>query len=671
MGAMIGRMRAILRRATGALARRPNIAWQIRLAFIVGGGCLLAIGLASALLMRVLTGALDQTVRDVSVGQSAISAMRDAVAIENAGVQGYLITGEPAQLQQVEQGHSAFASAAARLATQAPASRATLAEARTLEAAFYALGQREIVRRGAEGAESAAVEWQSEGASALQDVRARLDALASDNLRAVQQRLDHAQAVEFWTRVLGAPLIALIAGGGFFFAFYASARLSRRFHALEEDVARIETSAFDLGPARAGNDELARLASSLRQMAATLAAEKREREQLLAERARANERLSALYDVAVTLNQSLDPDEVQQLALEKLLTYTGMNAGSVFLVDERSGRFTLALAVNTVARDESARIVAHDEDSLADLAGYLDSDEMQRLLGRIAARGRLTKIALPRLPHYRGPYRTGVVIPLRWKGRELGVLGLVSYRDLRLSQDATQLMEALATQLGTALEHARLAAQSRRLAISEERNRIARDLHDSVTQMLFSISLMAQALPSLIERQPERAVERAQRLADLSRGALAEMRMLILELRPAMLREMGLVMALQRHVEGWSCREEIAASIRVEGLQRRLPHAYEEALFRITQEALANVAKHAGAGHVEIVLDFAPDTVSLTIDDDGIGIPIPLPGGFGLASMRERIAALHGTLTIEPRPEGGTRVWAQVPAPAPTTSVTA
>lgn len=673
---MIGRARALLHRATSALTRRPNIAWQIRLALIIGGGFLIAVGLASALLARVLTGALDQTVRDVNTGQSAISAMRDAIAIENAGVQGYLITGEPSQLQQVEQGHSAFAGAAARLAAQSPAARAALANVRALETAFYALGQREIVLGSTSEAESAALEWQSEGGSALQVLRAHLDELAGDNLRAMQQRLDHARAVEFWTRVLGAPLIALVAGAGCFFAFYASTRLSRRFRALEEDVARIEAGVFDLGPARAGNDELVRLSRSLRQMAATLEADKREREALLAERARANERISALYDMAITLNQSLDQDEVLRLALDKLLTYTGMNVASVYLIDERTGRFTLTMALNSTqmsagARERAAAAGRSAEDSFAEFASHLDSKEMQQMLRRIAARDHPTRLTLSRLPHYHGPYYTAIALPLRWKGRELGILGLASYEELTLTDDAAQLMEALARQLGTALEHARLAAQSRRLAVSEERNRIARDLHDSVTQMLFSMSLMAQALPSLIERQPERAVERAQRLADLSRGALAEMRMLILELRPAMLREVGLVMALQRYAAGWSSREEIAAGVRVEGLQRRLPPEHEEALFRIAQEALANITKHAGASHVEIVLDFAPDAVSLTIDDDGIGIPTPLPSGIGLAGMRERIAALRGTLAIEPRPEGGTRVRAQAPAPAPTTSITA
>jgi signal transduction histidine kinase len=233
------------------------------------------------------------------------------------------------------------------------------------------------------------------------------------------------------------------------------------------------------------------------------------------------------------------------------------------------------------------------------------------------------------------------------------------------------LIEGLATQVGTALEHARLTARSRQLAVSDERNRIARDLHDSVTQTLFSISMIAQALPSLIERQPEKAGERAGRLGELSRGALAEMRMLILELRPQALQEMGLVEALRRHAEGWSSREGISAEVRADGLQRRLPQSHEEALFRVAQEALTNVAKHAQAQKATLVVDFEPQTVSLLVEDDGVGLPAAVDGGgLGMTTMRERVEGLHGNFSASRRAEGGTRVTACLPSPPPTTSIT-
>jgi signal transduction histidine kinase len=183
--------------------------------------------------------------------------------------------------------------------------------------------------------------------------------------------------------------------------------------------------------------------------------------------------------------------------------------------------------------------------------------------------------------------------------------------------------------------------------------------------------MMAQALPSLIDRSPTRATERATRLSDLARGALAEMRMLILELRPASLSEMGLPAALERHVAGFASRECVDATFRVDGLQRRLPHDHEDALFRVAQEALNNVARHANASRVSVVLNFEPSDASIIIEDDGVGLPETIDGGgFGMISMRERAERLGGSFAVGPANGSGCRVVATVPAPAPTTSIT-
>jgi nitrate/nitrite-specific signal transduction histidine kinase len=660
-------IRSAGRRLTPGFFTRLTIAQQLRLGFALGGVALLIVGLGSAVLLRVLTGTLDQTVREVSANERTIGAMRDALSTENAGVQGYLIAGDEAQLQRFDQGHQQFVAAAHQLANQ-PADEdpetaqqyvSAANDVITLEAQFYTLGQQEVSLSKEGFQDTAAFEWQREGESAQNALRTRLDDLTSNRLQYVQSRLDQAHSYEFWTRLAFAPIIAVLAGMGLLVAFMVSDRMTRRFGALEADVARIEAGSFKLPPAAPGNDELDRLARSLRQMAAALDADTREREALLTERARANARISALYDVAVTLNQSLDPDEVLRLALDKLVAYTGMNSGSAYLIDEHSGRFRLNVAIHV------------DDELFAEMQGYTEDDDLQKLLARIAARPTLTQLQLHRIPHYHGPYRSSICVPLRWKGRELGILALSSLDDIALSSDAVQLIEGLATQVGTALEHARLTARSRQLAVSDERNRIARDLHDSVTQTLFSISMIAQALPSLIERQPEKAGERAGRLGELSRGALAEMRMLILELRPQALQEMGLVEALRRHAEGWSSREGISAEVRADGLQRRLPQSHEEALFRVAQEALTNVAKHAQAQKATLVVDFEPQTVSLLVEDDGVGLPAAVDGGgLGMTTMRERVEGLHGNFSASRRAEGGTLVTACLPSPPPTTSIT-
>jgi signal transduction histidine kinase len=200
--------------------------------------------------------------------------------------------------------------------------------------------------------------------------------------------------------------------------------------------------------------------------------------------------------------------------------------------------------------------------------------------------------------------------------------------------------------------------------VSEERNRLARELHDSVTQSLFSMTLISQALPRILERDPAVAQERIERLNELGRNALAEMRALIFQLRPAALEEEGLATALRKHTAGFQAREGIAVELRIEG-ERRLPAPVEEGIFRVAQEALNNVAKHARARHVAVHLEIGVADARLTVTDDGVGFDGAALGTgrrtLGLTSMRERAALLGGTCAVESAPNRGTTVRFQVP----------
>ncbi|MGQ0604893.1 MAG: sensor histidine kinase [Anaerolineales bacterium] len=199
--------------------------------------------------------------------------------------------------------------------------------------------------------------------------------------------------------------------------------------------------------------------------------------------------------------------------------------------------------------------------------------------------------------------------------------------------------------------------QLRDLAVVEERNRLARDLHDSAKQQAFALSAQLDAVRSLIRRDPAAAethVERAEQLADNLRQELAS---LILELRPPEMGEAGFAVALTRYVEDWSGQSNVAASVNVKG-QRALPREVEHTLFRIAQEALANVARHSRAEHAEVLLDFAANKITLTVQDDGSGFdPAHSKVGVGTHSMQERAATLpNGTLTLASAPGRGTRV---------------
>jgi len=203
------------------------------------------------------------------------------------------------------------------------------------------------------------------------------------------------------------------------------------------------------------------------------------------------------------------------------------------------------------------------------------------------------------------------------------------------------------------------AAQQRlrELAVVEERNRLARELHDSVKQQVFAISMQLGAARALLneENQVYGPVTEAERLA---RQAGAELTTLIRELRPPNLERKTLSEALQEYVTAWSSQNGITADLRMDGVST-VPLTHDETLFRVVQEALANVARHSQARHVTVELAYQGDDIVLTIEDDGAGFVLgQVEKGIGLDSMRERLEAIGGRLDISSQTSSGTKVMA-------------
>ena len=211
-----------------------------------------------------------------------------------------------------------------------------------------------------------------------------------------------------------------------------------------------------------------------------------------------------------------------------------------------------------------------------------------------------------------------------------------------------------------------LAHQVQEKAVVAERNRLARDLHDAVTQTLFSASLIAEVLPRIWERDPEEGRRRLGELRELNRGALAEMRTLLLELRPSALVEAELADLLRQLAESVTGRARVPVALEVEGTGA-LPAEVKVALYRIGQEALNNVAKHAGASQATVSLRCQPGTVTLRIRDDGRGFdPASIAvESLGLGIMRERAEAIGARLAIESRVGQGTKVTVVWDGPPP------
>ncbi len=224
---------------------------------------------------------------------------------------------------------------------------------------------------------------------------------------------------------------------------------------------------------------------------------------------------------------------------------------------------------------------------------------------------------------------------------------------------------ALARRLNRMAEQLENLVHSRQaLAALEERNRLARDLHDAVKQQVFAAGMQLAAARRLLPHQPEAAQAAVAQADALIRQAQQELTALIRELRPAALQDKGLVAALREHLDGWENQTGIAADFQVQH-EQRLPLETAQALLRVAQEALANAARHSGARHVRVRLAWEAHTVRLTVEDDGQGFdPAAAQGkGLGLTSMAERVRALGGHLEIVTRPGHGTRVEATLPLP--------
>ena len=263
-------------------------------------------------------------------------------------------------------------------------------------------------------------------------------------------------------------------------------------------------------------------------------------------------------------------------------------------------------------------------------------------------------------------WRALAMIPLLVRGDRIGIVWLARAAPHAWGDTDLQPYQITAALLAAAIDHRRQAVlfadQGRQLAVLDERRRLARELHDSVTQSLFSISLLSQALPNLWEIDQSAAREGLTQVRDLTRTALTEMRALLFELRPAALAEHDLIHALCEQADAFRERTGIDVSISVEGAAS-LPAPVEQALFRVAQEALANVGRHSGARSVALELRAGPP-LRLRIADDGRGFaPEGVgEGHFGLISMRERAAVIGAQLDVRSVPGSGTEIAITWPA---------
>jgi two-component system nitrate/nitrite sensor histidine kinase NarX len=256
-------------------------------------------------------------------------------------------------------------------------------------------------------------------------------------------------------------------------------------------------------------------------------------------------------------------------------------------------------------------------------------------------------------------------VPLAVRGRIIGGLGVAETRKNYFTAHHADLALSVANQAAIAMINAELYGHAQALAVLEERQRLARDLHDAINQSLFSAGLIAEVLPRLWERDQEEARRSLEDLRRLMRGAQAEMRTLLAELRPSTLTDSTLGDLLHLLGNALSGRTNIPVAVTATG-EIILPAAVQVVFYRVCQEALNNVAKHAKASQVEIHLKEEGAEIELRISDDGQGFDPnqTLSGHYGLSMMRERAQTVGAQLTVTSQPGHGTELticWTKTP----------
>jgi nitrate/nitrite-specific signal transduction histidine kinase len=406
-------------------------------------------------------------------------------------------------------------------------------------------------------------------------------------------------------------------------------------------------------------DEIEILANQFNLMSAELEDSYSTLEKKVAER---TQELATLNAIAARVSSSLNLNEIMADALERIMELTGMEHGVAYRI--AGGESS---AANTGTKVEEAHLYTMAFRGLpptfADLG---DGVPLRRSAAGVAGqRGEPVIWSLVELPTESAVkerlatlgVEQVIAIPLMAKGRLVGSLNLSTNQSRTYPPEQIALLKTVGQQIGMAVENAHLYEQAKQTAITAERGRLARELHDAVTQTLFSANLIADVIPRIWKRNSEEGLQNLEELRQLTRGALAEMRTLLMEMRPESLERAEIKSLLTQLADAFIGRVRVPVSLDIQG-DCELTHEVKLVFYRVAQEALNNIAKHAGARQVDLHLECQPGQLSLMIKDDGLGFdPATIaPEHLGITIMRERANSIGASLKIDSQVGQGTTV---------------
>lgn len=387
----------------------------------------------------------------------------------------------------------------------------------------------------------------------------------------------------------------------------------------------------------------------------------------------AHRNLLALNTIATTVSQSLDPDTVLYSAIEKTLEIMNRNTGGILLWDEE--RQMLCYRVHNGLSKEYAQAVCFRPGE--GIVGIVAQSGEAILVDDISIDPR---VANPGLIAAEG-LRAFAAVPLRVKDKVLGVLTIASHDARKFSAEDIQLLDSIASQIAIAVENAKLHQEVQRKDESrgellgevfsiqeEERRRIARELHDETSQALASLAASLEAVAGMLPSGADKARARLRKVGQVAINILDEVHKLIYELRPTLLDDLGLVAATRWLADNNLRAAGVTVNFKTVGRVRRLPPKLETTLFRVIQEAVGNIAKHAHARNADVTLHYRKGAIAVRVRDDGEGFDVEeaissrdRPRGLGLLGMKERVELMKGTSSIRSRRGKGTEIDIEIP----------
>lgn len=376
--------------------------------------------------------------------------------------------------------------------------------------------------------------------------------------------------------------------------------------------------------------------------------------------ARTPERDVALFErVATVLAAHADTPRALDEILKIIADAFSIVAAWIWLVDPQTSRFYLAASSGLPPFLQEP--VEMTGEPCWCIESFLDGDFVSKNVRTIDC-SRLRRAAVERQLERTGGMKYHASVLLRFGNRQLGIMNLSRADWQPLSGDDLAVLSALGAQLGLALERARLALEANAIARTDERARLAREIHDTLAQELTAIGLQLEGSLRALERDPAVARERIETALRVARRSLDSAREAVTMLRSDPLGGRTLDVALAALTRDFTSEHGVLAALHIE-TARVLPYAVEAELFRVAGEALQNVQKHSRARRVDVTMRDNNGTFELAIDDDGVGMAsTPNDAAhFGVVGMVERLRTLGGTLTIGPYEHRGTRVLARLP----------